>query len=84
MLRLRTAEITLNDWKLLLTHQPNGVSNINDFTGATRLYYSNEEVAKYNYDNLVKLNTPIAEIHAWHSSNDAKVPKICLVCTHIF
>ena len=70
--RLRTAEITLSDWKLLLTRQPNVVLNINDFAGATRLYYSNEEVAKYNYDHSVKLNTPVAEIHARHSSNDAK------------
>ena len=59
--RLRTAEVTLNDWKLFLTRQPNVVSNINDFAGATRLYCSNEEVAKYNYDHLVKLNTAIAE-----------------------
>ncbi|CAB4012589.1 ATP-dependent DNA helicase PIF1 [Paramuricea clavata] len=32
----------------------------------------NDEVAKYNYEHLVKLNTPIAEIHARHSSDDAK------------
>ena len=70
--RLRTGEITLNDWKLFLTRQPSVVSNIDDFSSATRLYYSNKEVAKYNYDHLVKLNTPIAETHARHSSNDAR------------
>ena len=29
--RLRTGEITLNDWKLFLTRQPSVVSNIDDF-----------------------------------------------------
>ena len=36
------------------------------------MYYSNEEVAKYNYDHLLKLHAPIAEVHARHSSQDAK------------
>ena len=34
--RLRTGEITLNDWKLFLTRQPSVVSNIDDFSSATR------------------------------------------------
>ena len=37
-----------------------------------RLYYTNAEVAAYNYECLVKLNQPIAEIHAKHSSELTK------------
>jgi hypothetical protein len=85
--RLRTGKISLNDWKLFLTRQPSVVSNINDFLSATRLFYSNDEVAKYNYEHLVKLNTPILQ----KSMHDIPVmmlsvlvPKICLVYTHLF
>ena len=46
--RLRSGEVTVDDWKLLLTRQPSVASNVDDFVGATRLYYSNEEVTKYN------------------------------------
>ena len=70
--RLRSGEVSVDDWKLLLTRQPSVASNVDDFLGATRLYYSNEEVAKYNYNHLLKLHAPIAEVHARHSSQDAK------------
>ncbi|CAB3988330.1 ATP-dependent DNA helicase PIF1 [Paramuricea clavata] len=70
--RLQSGEVSVDDWKLLLTCQPNVASNVDYFLGATRLYYSNEEVAKYNYDHLLKLHAPIAEVHARHSSQDAK------------
>ncbi|CAB4000727.1 Hypothetical predicted protein, partial [Paramuricea clavata] len=63
---------SVDDWKLLLTHQPSVASNVDDFLGATRLYYSNEEVAKYNYDHLLKLHAAITEVHACQSSQDAK------------
>ena len=36
------------------------------------MYYGNEEVAKYNYNHLLKLHAPIAEVHARLSSQDAK------------
>ena len=36
------------------------------------MYYSNEEAAKYYYNHLLKLHAPIAEVHARHSSQDAK------------
>ena len=50
--RLRIGELSCNDWKLLLARQPTVLSNLNDFIDATRLYYSNDEVAKFNYDHL--------------------------------
>ena len=37
-----------------------------------RLYYRNDEVAKYNFEKLSALNQPIARIHAKHSTETAK------------
>lgn len=68
LLRLRDAETTEDDWKILLTRQPSHVNNIQDFNDAIRLYYSNEEVANFNYKALIQLKQPIAKIHARHSS----------------
>ncbi|XP_028394505.1 ATP-dependent DNA helicase PIF1-like [Dendronephthya gigantea] len=75
LLRLRKGESTVDDWKLLLTRQPLKISNLSEFNDATRLFYSNEEVANFNYENLVKLQKPIAQINARHSSATArKIP----------
>lgn len=70
--RLRTGDSTEQDWKLLFTRQPSAVPNLNEFCDATRLYYSNNEVANYNYIKLLKLKQPIAHIHARHSSSIAR------------
>ena len=70
--RLRSGDSTCNDWNLLLTRQPNRVKNLDDFENGTRLYYSNEQVAKYNYEHLVNLQEPVAIIHGRHSSKKAK------------
>ena len=70
--RLRTGDSNEHDWKILLTRQPSNVQNINDFQLATRLYFSNEEVANYNFEQLVGLCQPIARINAFHSSAVAK------------
>ena len=72
LLRLRKGESTIDDWKLLLTCQPSNVTNIQQFNDATRLFYSNEQVANYNHEQLTKLEHPIAHINAHHSSEMAK------------
>ncbi len=72
LLRLRKGESTVDDWKLLLTRQPSNVTNLCDFEDATRLFYSNEQVANYNHEQLTKLEHPIAHINARHSSALAK------------
>ena len=72
LLRLRKGESTVNDWKLLLTHQPSNITNLCDFEDCTRLFYSNEQVANYNHEQLTKLENPIAHINARHSSPLAK------------
>lgn len=46
--RLQNGETTEDDWKQFLARQPSQVENVECFDGVTRLYYSNDEVAKYN------------------------------------
>ncbi|XP_068742117.1 ATP-dependent DNA helicase PIF1-like [Montipora capricornis] len=48
------------------------IENIAEFQYATRLYFSNEEVANYNFHQLAELHQPIARIDARHSSDLAK------------
>ena len=72
LLRLRKGDSTVDDWKLLLTRQPSNVTNLCDFEDSTRLFYSNEQVANYNHEQLTKLEHPIARINARHSSALAK------------
>ena len=72
LMRLRTGDSNEEDWQLLLTRQPSKVQNLAEFQDATRLFFSNEEVASYNFDQLSKLNQPIARIDAHHSSDLAK------------
>lgn len=70
--RLRNGETTEHDWKQLLARRPSEVENIKCFEGVTRLYYSNDEVAKCNYHRLLELKQPKAEIFAKHSSVEGK------------
>ena len=72
LLRLRKGESTVDDWKLLLTRQPSNVTNLCDFENSTRLFYSNEQVANFNHEQLTKLEHPIAHINARHSLELAK------------
>ena len=72
LLRLRKAESTVNDWKLLLARQPSDIPNLSEFESCTRLFYSNEQIANYNHEQLTKLGYPVAHINARHSSATAK------------
>ena len=72
LMRLRTGDCTEQDWKLLLTRQPSNTTNLTEFQNATRLYFSNEEVANYNFEKLSALHNPIARVNARHSSDLAK------------
>jgi ATP-dependent exoDNAse (exonuclease V) alpha subunit len=72
LLRLRKGESTVDDWKLLLIRQPSSIPDLSEFEDATGLFYSNEQVANYNHDQLAKLEHPIAHINAGHSSALAK------------
>ena len=56
----------------MLARQPSEVENIDCYEDVTRLYFSNNEVAQYNYHRLLELRQPIAEIFAIHSSAEGK------------
>ena len=71
-MRLRKAESTVDDWKLLFTRQPSAIPNLSEFEDSTRLFYSNEQVANYNHEQPTKVGWPVANISAQHSSATAK------------
>jgi len=50
--RLRKDESNLEDWNMLLECSPEKVINLAEFENATRLFFTNEEVANYNYEKL--------------------------------
>ena len=72
LMRPRTGDCTEQDRKLLLTRQPSNTTNLTEFQNATRQYFSNEEVASYNFEKLSTLHNPIARVNARHSSDLAK------------
>ena len=80
LLRLRKGESTVDDWKLLLTRQPSNITNLCEFEHATRLFYSNQQVAYYNHEQLIQLEQPTAHINARHSSAKAKSTCPLMIC----
>ncbi|KAK3746522.1 hypothetical protein QZH41_016735 [Actinostola sp. cb2023] len=72
LLRLRKGDSAHEDWQLLLTRQPSNIVDLSQFDDATRLFYSNDEVGTYNHEQLTKLQQPVANINARHSSAMAK------------
>ena len=72
LLRLRRGGSTYEDWQLLLSRQPSNIPNKYEFDDAIRLFYSNNEVANYNHDQLIKLQEHVTNINAYHSSLIAK------------
>lgn len=56
-----------------MTRQPLHITDLSQFDDATRLYYTNDEVGKYNHDQLIKLQQPVAHVNACHSSAVAKI-----------
>jgi hypothetical protein len=72
LFQLRNGDSSEDDWKLLLTRQSSEVTQIKEFENSTRLYFSNAEVATYNYAKLKELKMPIAIVHAKHNNKTAK------------
>ena len=54
-----------------MTTQPAQANNIDQFYSGTRLFYTNGEVATFNYSSLLQLKQPIAKITAKRSSSQA-------------
>ena len=70
--RLRTGDSTETDWHILLSRQSSEVGNISEFSDAIRLFFGNEDVARYNHEKLTNLAQPIAQINAHHSTSHAR------------
>ncbi|CAB4018424.1 ATP-dependent DNA helicase PIF1 [Paramuricea clavata] len=63
LMRLHVGDSTCNDWEMLLTRQPANIRDLTLFNDATRLFYSNDQVASYNHDQLIKLQQPVAVVN---------------------
>ena len=55
LLCLRKGESTTEDWEVVLFCQPSHISNLAEFKDAIRKFYSNEQVANYNHEQLSRL-----------------------------
>ena len=60
LLCLWNGKTTKADWNCLLGRQAIHVEDISTFSNATRLFYSNDDVATFNYNQLVNILGPIA------------------------
>ena len=75
LLRLRDGNISHDDWQTLLKRSPPHADNLQEFDNAVHLFYDRQSVAKFNFDKLSKLGTPVAAINAIHSSPAAAATK---------
>ena len=66
--RLRNGDSTDEDWELLLTRTPANITDIIDKKSFVKLSFSNEKVACDNYEALMSLDVPVAQINARHSN----------------
>ena len=68
----RDGNCCVDHWQLLLTRTPSNVKDIDSFQkDSVKLSFGNEKVAKDNYEQLKKLNQPIATIDAKHNNKTA-------------
>ena len=72
MLHLRDGEMTINNWRTLITRLADSPSvNNRQFSEATSLLPRKANVDEVNYNKLRTLNCPIARINAVHTSRKA-------------
>ena len=71
LMRMRDGQSTQCDWQKLCERTPQHI-NMDNFKDAPRLFFDKASVAKYNYEKLSNLATPIARISAVHSGRNAK------------
>ena len=72
-MRARNGVSSLEDWKLLLTRNPDKTENLQHFEDcAIKISFGNEKVSKDNYHKLCDLGHPIIQINAQHTNNKAK------------
>ena len=71
LLRLRNAELTVDDWKYLMTRTTGEVGDTKSFDDALRLYPTIEAVAEHNVAKLRASGQPIAVLSAVHTGPGA-------------
>ena len=71
LLRLRNAELTVEDWKYLMTRTTGEVGDTKSFDDALRLYPTIEAVAEHNVAKLRASDQPIAVLRAVHTGPGA-------------
>ena len=71
LLRLRNAELTVEDWKYLMTRTTGEVGDTKSFDDALRLYPTIEAVAEHNVAKLRASGQPIAVLRAVHTGPGA-------------
>ncbi len=71
LLRLRNAEVTIEDWNCLMTQTPTTVSDLTPFANALRLHPTVEAVVEHNVAKLQASGQPIATIKAVHTGANA-------------
>ena len=71
LLRLRNAEVTIDDWKRLMNQTPTQVQDLSPFASALRLHPTVEAIVEHNVTMLQKSGKPIATIKAVHTGANA-------------
>lgn len=75
LMRLRDGCSTKQDWMDILARTPSNATNTKDFADATHLFYTKEDVTKFNIQKLHQLSSPKACINAIHSCSSAASAK---------
>ena len=71
LLRLRNAEVTVEDWNCLMTQTLTSVADLTPFANAIRLHPTVEAVVEHNVAKLQTSGQPIATIKAVHTGANA-------------
>ena len=73
LMKLRDAEVGVDDWQYLMKQVPTKVRDVSSFANALHLYPTVEAVVEHNVAKLRDLGQPIATIKAVHTgANGAK------------
>ena len=71
LLRLRNAEVTMEDWQCLMKQTPTDVCDFTPFANALRLHPTVEAVVEHNVAKLQASGQSIATIKAVHTGANA-------------
>ena len=76
LLRLRNAQLTIDDWKLLMTQTPAQVNDLTPFHSALHLHPTIEAVVEHNVAKLRTSGQPVATVKAVHSGPNVPKPQL--------